>query len=56
MVIEKNGKVYTVTESSAKWTVEAENGKLAVVVEVPKDLCKTEAELREYVLSEDKLF
>lgn len=56
MVIEKNGKYYTATETSSKWTVKTENGKVSVFFEVPKDLCKTEDELREYVLTNDELF
>lgn len=56
MQIEKNGKVYTVTESSTQWTVKAESGKLSVAFDVSKDLCETAVDLREYVLSNDELF
>lgn len=56
MQIEKNGKVYTVTESSTKWTVKAESGKLSIAFDVSKDLCETAGDLREYVLSNDELF
>lgn len=56
MFIEKNEKLYTVTESSSKWRVRAENGKLEVSVDVPKDICATEEDLRAYVLSHDELF
>lgn len=53
MIIEKNGKVYTVTELSDKWTVKAESGKLAVAFDVSKKICTTAAELQEYVLQND---
>lgn len=56
MVIEKNGKAYTVTESRDKWTVKADSGKLSVAFDVSKELCATEDDLREYVLSNDELF
>jgi len=49
MIIEKNGKTYSVTEYADKWKVSAENGKLSVAYDVSKELCSTAAELREYV-------
>ena len=56
MIIEKKGKTYTVTESNSKWTVKEENGKLTVAFEIPKDLCKTESDLRKFVDNNDELF
>lgn len=56
MVIEKNGKAYTVTESRDKWTVKAESGKLSVAFDISKELCFTADELREYVLNNNELF
>ena len=56
MIIEKNGKVYTVTESSTKWTVKSDSGKLSVAFNVSKELCSTADELREYVLNNNELF
>lgn len=53
MIIEKNGKAYTVTELSDKWTVKAESGKLSVAFDVSKKICTTADELREYVLKND---
>ena len=53
MIIEKNGKAYTVTELSNKCTVKAENGKLSVAFDISKELCSTADELREYVLQND---
>lgn len=49
MVIEKNGKAYTVTEHCDKWTVSAESGKLSVAFDVSKELCPTADALRVYV-------
>ena len=49
MIIEKNGKSYTVTEYRDKWTVKAESGKLSVAYDVSKEICSTADELREYV-------
>lgn len=53
MIIEKNGKAYTVTELSDKWTVKTESGKLSVAFDVSKQICTTADELREYVLQND---
>ena len=49
MVIEKNGKTYTVTEHRDKWKISAESGLLSVAYDVSKELCHTADELREYV-------
>lgn len=53
MCITKNGKDYSVTEYSDKWTVKADRGKLSVAFYVSKSICKTSDELREYVLKND---
>lgn len=49
MIIEKNGKAYTVAEHRDKWTVKAESGKLSVAFDVSKELCPTVDALRVYV-------
>lgn len=56
MEIIKGDTVYRVSESSNKWTVKRDSGKLSVSFDVSKELCRTEQELREYVLSNDELF
>ncbi len=56
MQIEKNGKTYTVTECPKKWTVSLDSGKLSVAFDVSKELCSTEEQLREYVLTNNELF
>ena len=53
MTIVKGDSVYIVTELRDKWKVSKDSGKLSLSVDVPKELCKTEDELREYVLSND---
>lgn len=53
MTIAKGDSIYTVTESRDKWKVSKGSGKLTISVDVPKELCKTGDELREYVLSND---
>lgn len=52
----KGDTVYRVSESSNKWTAKRDSGKLSVSFDVSKELCITEQELREYVLSNDELF
>ncbi len=56
MEIVKGDTVYKISESSKTWTLKKERDKLSVSFNVPKELCKTEQELREYVLSNSKLF
>lgn len=56
MEIVKGNTVYKISESSKTWTVKKESDKLSVSFNVSKELCKTEQELREYVLSNSELF
>lgn len=56
MEITKGDTVYKVSENSKNWTVKKESDKLSVSFNVSKELCKTEQELREYVLSNSELF
>lgn len=56
MQIEKNGKIYTVEQFPQKWTVTNRSGKLLVAFDVSKELCRTEEQLRKYVLDNDELF
>ncbi len=53
MKLTKGEKIYLINEYDNKWTVKTENGKLTVCVDVLKELCKTETELREYILAND---
>lgn len=56
MEIVKGDTVYKVSESLKNWTIKKENDKLSVSFNVSKELCKTEQELREYVLSDNEIF
>lgn len=56
MEIIKGDTVYRISESPKTWTVKKESDKLSVSFNVSKELCKTEQELREYVLSNSELF
>lgn len=56
MVIEKNSKVYTVTECRDKWTVKNESERLTITFEVSKMLCSTSDELCEYILNNNDFF
>ena len=53
MEVIKNGKIYTVAEYGKKWTIKRDEGKLSVCVDVPKERCATEADLRAYISSSD---
>lgn len=56
MKIIKGDTVYKVSENSKNWTIKKESDKLSVSFNVSKELCKTEQELCEYVLSNNELF
>lgn len=53
MDIVKNGKTYSVTECISKWAINSASGKLSVSFDVSKEICKTEDELHDYVLSNE---
>lgn len=53
MVIEKQDKSYTVNECKNHWTLKHTVNGLSVSYKIDKDLCKTEDELCEYVLSNE---
>jgi hypothetical protein len=53
MIVEKNGKIFSISEQSKKWVIKSNSGKLSVSYDVSKDLCATEDELREYIKSSD---
>ncbi len=56
MIIEKNGKVYMVTELHDKWSVDTDSGKLSITFSVSKDLCPTVDELRKYIMNNNEMF
>lgn len=49
MTIEKNGKYYEASEWSRYWLVALKLDTLTVDFQVSKDICETEAELKEYI-------
>ena len=55
MVIEKNGKVYTVRENKASWTVSKDAVRVSVSYNVPKADCATFDALKKYVAESDLL-
>lgn len=56
MIIEKNDKVYIITEFNNKWTIVFKNGKLSVAFDVSKELCPTTDDIRKYVLTNNEIF
>lgn len=55
MTIKKNGKVYTVRENKASWTVSKGEGRVSVSYNVPKSVCATFDALTAYI-TESNLF
>ena len=52
MIVEKNGKQYEVTECKNHWSVAWKSGAVTARFQIPKDLCKTEEEIKAYILKE----
>lgn len=55
MKIKKSNKEYTIKERKSFWSIALSSESLSVDYQVSKELCKTEAELREYIQKE-KMF
>ncbi len=53
MIIEKKGKSYEISERSKHWSVVLRSGALSVDFQVSKDICKNEAELKDYIEKEE---
>lgn len=53
MIIEKNDKLYEVTERKKHWSVVLKSGSLTVDFQVSKDICATVEELKEYIQREN---
>ena len=51
--VQKDDKTYTVKECKNHWNVSATIGKLSISYQVPKDICKTIEELKQYIKSEN---
>ncbi len=53
MTVSKGENIYAIKEHTEKWTATRKNGDLTVCIDIPKDLCQTESDLKEYILSND---
>lgn len=53
MNILKGNKNYTVKECKSYWSVSEETTGVSVCFKVDKELCKTEAEMKEYINNND---
>lgn len=53
MTIQKGDRRFTVRECKKSWSVLREIGGVSVTYNVSKELCKSEAELLEYVKNSD---
>ena len=53
MTVEKNGKLYEVYERKTIWSVILKSGALTVNIQVPKDICVTFEEVKEYIQKDD---
>lgn len=49
MEIKKNETVYAVEETGNKWNVKGSSGKVSWTIEVSKEQCPTENDLKKYV-------
>lgn len=53
MIVEKNEKMYEVTERKKHWSVVLKSGALTADFQVSKDICATIEELKDYIQKED---
>lgn len=53
MIVEKNGKIYTVRENPKSWTVKIDIENVSVSYNVSKDDCKTFDELQGFISGSD---
>ena len=51
-IYQKGEKEYTIEEQKMFWVVSNKGGALTVEYKVPKDICKTQEELVEYINKE----
>ncbi len=55
MRIEKDGRVYVVTETAKQWNIKTDASKMGVFYNIPKEICETFNDLKRYV-AENELF
>lgn len=53
MNITKNNQIYKITENDNNWVAKLEYGNLQATFDIPKNMCKTFDELKEYILSSE---
>lgn len=53
MIIEKNGKIYTIRENKTSWTISTTIGRVDVSYNVPKSDYPTFDALKAYVVASD---
>lgn len=52
-MIEKNGKEYVFVEFSTKWVIKTKENGVSISYDVPKEICHTVDDLKEYVLKNE---
>lgn len=53
MKVTKNGKTYIIKECKNHWSVSEESAAFSLCFNVDKEICKTEADIIEYVNNND---
>ncbi len=53
MKITKGETTYCISEQSDKWIVKRASDGVTVKYEIPKEICATEKELRDYILKNE---
>lgn len=56
MVIQKNGREYTVTEKAREWKVERTIGGVSVVYRIPKEAAPDSAAVERYILDHNEIY
>ena len=49
MEITINAKNYSIKECNEKWIITTKMGKVTSSIDVPKSICKTESELKDFI-------
>lgn len=55
MEVKKNNHLYSIIEKKNIWSIKQETPKFSVSLNIPKEICKTADETKQYIL-ENKLF
>ena len=49
MEITINAKNYSIRECNEKWIITTKTGKLTSSIDVPKSICRTESDLKDFI-------